>query len=47
MPGYGAPKYTDGLVSFQFGAGDRAIELRFIRAFDDAGDGRFTRTPDK
>ena len=45
-PGYGTPRYTDGFVSFQFGQGDKAIDLRFLRAFDDAGDGRFVRTPD-
>ena len=43
LPGYGAPAYTDGFVTFQFGPGDTASELRFIRAFDDAADGRFTR----
>ena len=43
LPGYGAPAYTDSCVTFQFGPGDGATELRFIRAFDDAADGRFTR----
>jgi hypothetical protein len=47
VPGYGTPRYTDGFVSFQFGPGDTAIDLRFLRAFDDAGDGRFVRTPDR
>ncbi len=44
LAGYGVPKYTDGFVSFQFGQGERATDLRFIRALDDAADGRFTRT---
>ncbi|HVQ75841.1 MAG TPA: hypothetical protein VMT79_09920 [Candidatus Binatia bacterium] len=43
-PGYGAPAYTDGFVSFQFGAGEQATALSFLRSFDDAGDGRFTRS---
>jgi hypothetical protein len=47
LPGYGDRKYTDGFVSFQFGQGERATDLRFIRAFDDAADGRFTRTPSR
>jgi hypothetical protein len=46
VPGYGAPRYTDGFVSFQFGSGAQATDLRFYRAFDDAGDGRFARTAD-
>jgi hypothetical protein len=46
VPGYGAPKFTDGLVSFQFGLGDTATGLSFVRAFADVADGRFTRTAD-
>jgi len=46
-PGYGAPKFTDGLVSFQFGLGDKATGLSFVRAFDDVAEGRFTRTGDR
>ena len=47
LPGYGDRNYTDGFVSFQFGQGERATDLRFIRAFDDADDGRFTRAPSR
>ena len=47
LPGYGAPKYTDGFVTFVFGEAGQALELRFIRGFDDADDGRFTRAADR
>jgi hypothetical protein len=47
LPGYGDPTYTDGLVSFQFGSGDKPVELRFFRTFDDAGNGRFAREADR
>ena len=47
LPGYGAPTYTDGFVTFVFGEAAQALELRFIRGFDDADDGRFTRAADQ
>jgi len=47
VPGEGAPTYTDGFVTFVFGEAGQALELRFIRGFDDADDGRFTRAADK
>lgn len=47
LPGLGTPTYTDGFVTFQFGPGDPAAELRFIRVFDDADDGRFVRAADR
>ena len=47
LPGYGAPEFTDGLVSFEFGPGDKPAALRFFRAFEDVADGRFTRTGDQ
>ena len=47
LPGYGAPTYTDGFVTFVFGEAGQAVELRFIRGFDDADDGRFTRAADR
>jgi CubicO group peptidase (beta-lactamase class C family) len=47
LPGYGAPQYTDGFVTFVFGEAGQALELRFIRGFDDADGGRFTRAADR
>ena len=38
---------TDGFVTFVFGEAGQALELRFIRGFDDADDGRFTRATDR
>jgi len=34
-------------VTFVFGEAGQALELRFIRGFDDADDGRFTRSADR
>jgi len=47
LTGHGAPTYTDGFVTFVFGEAGQALELRFIRGFDDADDGRFTRAADR
>jgi CubicO group peptidase (beta-lactamase class C family) len=47
LPGYGPPTYTDGFATFAFGEGTTARELRFIRGFDDADGGRFTRAADR
>jgi len=33
--------------TFVFGEAGQALELRFIRGFDDADDGRFTRSADR
>ena len=46
-PAMARRKYTDGFVTFVFGEAGQALELRFIRGFDDADDGRFTRAADR
>jgi len=47
LAGYGPPKYTDGFVTFVFGEAGQALGLRFIRGFDGADDGPFTRAADR